>query len=206
MEKLDFKTADKAFYTGKPGRFDLLTLPALPYLMIDGQGDPNTAPAYAAAVGALYALSYGLKFHAKATLARHHVVGPLEGLWWADDMTDFTTGRRDGWRWTMMIRQPDWITPAMFDQVRAAKSDGNPAFAAVRLETLTEGPCLQTLHLGPYKDEAPTIAHLHQVEIPARGLRETGQHHEIYLSDPRKVAPEKLKTILRQPVGPKPTP
>lgn len=203
MEKLDFKTADKAFYTGKPGRFDLLALPALPYLMIDGQGDPNTAPAHAAAVGALYAISYGLKFHAKAALGRDHVVGPLEGLWWAADMADFTTGRRDGWRWTMMIRQPGWITPAMLNHVRVLKSDGGPAFADVRLDTLTEGPCLQTLHLGPYKDEAPTIAHLHQVEIPARGLRETGQHHEIYLSDPRRVAPEKLKTILRQPVGPK---
>lgn len=100
-----------------------------------------------------------------------------------------------------MIRQPDWITPAMLTQVRAAKSDGSPAFAALRLETLTEGLCLQTLHIGPYKDEAPTIAHLHQLEIPARGLRETGQHHEIYISDPRKVAPEKLKTILRQPVA-----
>jgi len=197
MEKLDFKTADKALYSGRAGRVDRLTLPALDFLMIDGQGDPNSSPAYAAAIQALYGLSYGLKFAAKAALGRDHVVGPLEGLWWAEDMADFITNRRDGWRWTMMIRQPGWITTAMLEEVRTAKAITAP----VRLERLAEGLCLQTLHVGPYAEEGPTIARLH-AEIAAQGLRRGGHHHEIYLGDPRKVAPERLKTILRQPVLP----
>lgn len=197
MEKLDFKTADKAFYTGKAGRIDRVFLPEMAFLMIDGQGDPNTTPAYGAAVQALYGLSYGVKFLAKSALGRDHVVGPLEGLWWADDLADFTANRRDGWRWTMMIRQPDWITAALVDQTRAAKAIDLP----VRLERLTEGLCLQTLHLGPYAAEGPTITRLHH-EIAAQGLRPTGHHHEIYLGDPRKVAADKLKTLIRQPVGP----
>lgn len=197
MEKLDFKTADKAFYTGKAGRIDRVILPGMAFLMIDGQGDPNTAPAYAEAVQALYGLSFGVKFAAKAALGRDHAVGPLEGLWWAEDMADFTTNRRDGWHWCMMIRQPDWITAEMLDQTRAAKGITAP----VRLERLDEGLCLQTLHIGPYAAEGPTIAALH-AEIAAQGLRPTGHHHEIYLGDPRKTAPERLKALLRQPVGP----
>ncbi|MDP4032988.1 MAG: GyrI-like domain-containing protein [Pseudorhodobacter sp.] len=209
MEKLDFKTADKAFYSGKTGRFDRLTLPPMRFLMVDGSGDPNLAPAYGHAVSALYGLSYGLKFAAKA-LGKDHTVGPLEGLWWADDMADFEKGRRDRWRWTMMIRQPEWITDAMLEAVRVkmlAKVAKDPKTAttpdmvqAVRFEPLTEGDCLQVLHIGSYADEAPVIARLHQ-EIAVNGLRPTGKHHEIYLNDPRKVSPEKLKTILRQSVG-----
>lgn len=212
MEKLDFKKTDAVLYAGKVGRFDRVLVPVLPFLMVDGIGDPNTSVDYGRAISALYGLSYGLKFAAKAALGRDHVVGPLEGLWWADDMADFQAGRRDRWRWTMMIRQPEWITPAMLDSVRAAllaklAKDSAPAtsaevVAAVRLERFAEGDCLQTLHLGPYADEAPVISHLHTVELPGRGLRPTGHHHEIYLSDPRRVAGAKLKTILRQPVGP----
>lgn len=197
MEKLDFKTADKAFYSGKAGRIDRVALPEMSFLRVDGQGDPNTSPAYAAAVQALYGLSYGVKFAAKASFGRDHVVAPLEGLWWAEDMADFTSGRREGWRWCMMIRQPDWISEAMLDEVRRAKAITAP----VRLDRLAEGLCLQTMHLGPYADEGPTIARLH-AEIAAQGLRPTGYHHEIYLGDPRKTAPEKLKTLIRQPVGP----
>ena len=164
MEKLDFKTADKAFYTGKAGRIDRVILPGMAFLMIDGQGDPNTAPAYAEAVQALYGLSFGVKFAAKAALGRDHAVGPLEGLWWAEDMADFTTNRRDGWHWCMMIRQPDWITAEMLDQTRAAKGITAP----VRLERLDEGLCLQTLHIGPYAAEGPTIAALHAGRRPGR--------------------------------------
>lgn len=201
MEKLDFKKADKAMYAAKLGRFDLIEVPPLPYLMIDGAGDPNTAPAFARAVQSLYGLSYTLKFAAKASLGRDHVVGPLEGLWWADDLSDFTAGHRAGWQWRMMIRQPDWVSQDMLRAAQdklAAKGDDT---AKVRLEIYAEGLALQTLHIGPYTDEAPLIAKMHSVEIPARGLRETGHHHEIYLSDPRKVAADKLKTILRQPVA-----
>lgn len=196
MDKLDFKAADKAFYTGRLGRIDQISVPDMAFLMIDGQGDPDTTPAYGAAVEALYGLSYGVKFLAKARLGRDHVVGPLEGLWWAEDMADFTSGRREGWRWCMMIRQPDWMTAELVEEVRVAKGIAAP----VRLERLAEGLCLQTLHIGPYAAEGPTIAALHAA-IAARGMAPTGHHHEIYLGDPRKVAPEKLRTILRQPCG-----
>lgn len=211
MEKLDFRKADPALYTGKVGRFDRLEVPEMRFLMADGMGDPALAPAYGQALAALYGLSYGVKFAAKAALDRDHVVGTLEGLWWADDMADFVTARRDRWRWTMMIRQPDWITPEMVEAVRAkmlaklakgADTATTPEMLrAVRLQSLAEGECLQVLHVGSYADEAPVIARLH-AEIAALGLRPTGHHHEIYLGDPRKLAPEKLKTILRQPVGP----
>lgn len=210
MERLDFRKTDAALYTGKVGRFDRVTVPPMAFLMVDGIGDPNLSPAYAQAVAALYGLSYGLKFATKAALGRDHVVGPLEGLWWADDKTDFVTAHRDRWRWTMMIRQPDWITPDMLTAVRAkmlAKIAKDTATSpdilnAVRLSVFTEGDCLQVLHLGSYADEAPVIARLHAQELPARGLRPTGHHHEIYLGDPRRVPPEKLRTILRQPVAP----
>lgn len=212
MEKLAFKKTDSAFYTGKVGRFDRVAVPEWPFLMVDGQGDPNTSPGYGQAVSALYGLSYGLKFAAKAALGQDHTVGPLEGLWWADDLSDFQTGRRAGWRWTMMIRQPDWITAAMLDAAKAklvAKQakDRDPGttegmVSAVRLARFAEGECLQTLHVGAYTDEAPVISRLHAEELPRLGLRATGHHHEIYLSDPRRVAPASLRTILRQPVGP----
>lgn len=211
MEKLEFRKADPALYTGKVGRFDRLVVPEMRFLMVDGVGDPNLAPAYAQALAALYGLSYGVKFAAKAALGRDHVVGTLEGLWWAEDMADFVNARRERWRWTMMIRQPDWITPEMVEAVRGkmlAKIAGDAEAAttpemlqAVRLQSLAEGDCLQVLHVGSYEDEAPVIARMHE-EIAALGLRLTGHHHEIYLSNPRKVAAEKLKTILRQPVGP----
>lgn len=197
MEKLDFKTIEKPLYTGKPGRIDRLVVSEMLFLMIDGQGDPNTSPAYAAAVQALYGMSYGVKFLAKTALGRDHVVGPLEGIWWAEDMEDFRNDRRDRWHWTLMIRQPDWINADMVAMVRAAKGITAP----VRLQLLAEGLCLQTLHVGSYAEERPVIARLH-AEIAAQGLRPGAPHHEIYLSDPRKVAPDKLKTILRQPVVP----
>jgi hypothetical protein len=210
MEKLDFKKADRAFYTGKAGRFDRLTLPSMRFLMIDGEGDPNNAPAYARAAAALYALSYGLKFHGKQTLGQDHAVGPLEGLWWADDMETFVTRDKAAWKWTMCIRQPTWVSGDVFEEIRssvtakqAKKKDAatdEATLARVRLEDFEEGDVVQVLHIGSYDDEAPVLAHMHGEVIPGMGLAMRGLHHEIYLSDPRRVAPEKLRTILRQPV------
>lgn len=210
MEKLDFKKTDKAFYTGKVGRFDLLTIPKMRFLRIDGAGDPNVAPGYAASVAALYGLSYGIKFHCKAVLVRDHVVPPLEALWWADDMATFVTRDKAQWQWTLCLRQPDYVDQAMFDAVRAVviaknakKKDAATDAAhlqAVRLEDFDEGLVMQVLHQGPYDDEGPVLAKMHGEAIPEQGLRMRGLHHEIYLGDPRRVAPEKLKTILRQPV------
>ncbi len=207
MEKLDFKKADKAFYTGKPGRWDRLRLPPMTYLAFDGQGDPN-GPEFARAIGALYPLAYGVKFSRKAAGA-DFVVPPLEALWWAEDMGAFADNNRQEWRWRAMLRMPGQVDADLLEDVcedvlkkQAKKPDGALAevLQKVRLERLEEGEVLQTLYVGPYVDEAPVLADLHGRVIPEAGLRPIGRHHEIYLSDARRVAPEKLRTILRQPV------
>ncbi|MCB1330302.1 MAG: GyrI-like domain-containing protein [Maritimibacter sp.] len=200
MEKLDFKTRDRAFYTGKPGQWQALTLPEMTFLAIEGEGDPN-GPGYAAALSALYPLAYGVKFACKAAGA-DFTVPSLEALWWADDPAAFTAGDRAAWRWRAMLRVPDDVTTQALDEARAtarAKGKTGPLDSVTRLR-LTEGDCLQTLHLGPYSDEAPVLARLHDEIMPAEDLDFAGPHHEIYLSDPRRTAPEKLRTILRQPV------
>ena len=190
-------------YSARKGRFDVITVPPLQYLMIDGHGDPNTVPAYQDALASLYPLAYTLKFFSKRELGRDYGVMPLEGLWWSEDPADFTTRRdKSKWSWTLLNLLPDWIGA---DHVEAARSlvaakAAAPAVADVRLEVLDEGLCVQTLHLGSYDDEAPVLQRLHDEFVPAQRLRLTGRHHEIYLSDARHTAPEKLRTILRQPV------
>lgn len=188
-------------YGAPKGRFEIVDVPPLQYVRLDGAGDPNTAEAYQAGVARLFSVSYAMKFAAKAEFARDYVVGPLEALWWADDMSTFITRKKSDWRWTIMVLQPDFVTAALFDMaVEKAKKKLGAAPPSLRFERYHEGLSVQTLHVGSYDDEAPTLARLHQEFLPANGLKETGHHHEIYLSDPRKVAPEKLKTILRQPV------
>jgi len=202
MDKIDFRKVYKALYAAPAADFTLVEVPPLSYLMFDGCGNPNTSPDYVEAIEALYSLSYTLKFMSKRCFGRDYVVAPLEGLWWAKDMSAFTQGRKDDWSWTMMILQPDWITA---EHVQAAKSEvlmkkGRPGLEKARRDTLDEGLSAQILYVGPYADEGPVLKRLHETWLPQNGLTETGHHHEIYLSDPRKVAPEKLKTILRQPV------
>ncbi|WP_369375148.1 GyrI-like domain-containing protein [Promicromonospora sp. Populi] len=201
-EKTDLKKSLDA-YQAKSGRFRVVDVPDLQYLKVDGHGDPNTSTAFAEAVESLYPLAYTCKFASKRALGRDYVVMPLEGLWWADDMDTFTVARdKSRWDWTLMILQPDWIDQEMFasavEQVRAKSSP--PRLDDVRLETLSEGRCVQTLHVGPFDAEAEVLARMHDEFIPAGGLRRVGKHHEIYLSDLRRVAPEKRRTILRQPV------
>ncbi|MEU6356270.1 GyrI-like domain-containing protein [Streptomyces sp. NPDC047072] len=201
-EKIDFKRSLDA-YRAQRDRFRIVDVPELRYLMIDGHGDPNTSPAYAEAVKALYPVAYALKFASKRELGRDYVVMPLEGLWWAEDMESFTVARdKSRWDWTLMIMTPEWIDHQLFDAaVRQAGAKGPLArLDDVRLESLSEGACVQTLHVGSYDDEAATLARMHHEFIPSSGLQMVGRHHEIYLSDPRRVAPEKLRTILRQPV------
>ncbi|WP_415974994.1 GyrI-like domain-containing protein [Rhodococcus sp. 077-4] len=200
--KIDFKKTLDA-YSARHNTFRTLVVPPLTYLMVDGRGDPNTAPEYASAITALYPVAYALKFASRNNLDRDYVVMPLEALWWADDMASFTTARdKAQWNWTTMIMVPDWIDRTMFESavasVRAKR--GSDASTEVRLETLDEGLCVQTLHIGSYDDETSVLAELHQRHIPDSGMTMTGKHHEIYLSDPRRVAPAKLRTILRQPV------
>jgi len=192
----DIKKALPALYAPKRGGFHVVDVPELAFLMVDGHGDPNTSPAYTEAVTALYTLSYTVRAIAKADLGRVHTVGPLEGLWSADDPAVFVTREKNAWDWTMMVFQPAWITP---DIVEAAKRK-KEAVNGVRFASYAEGRSVQVLHVGSYDDEAPVLAALHREYLPEHGLTFNGRHHEIYLSDPRRTAPEKLRTILRQPV------
>ena len=203
MEKLDLKKKWKHLYQPPAEEITAVDVPALTYLMVDGEGDPNTSPAFTHAVEALYSLSYTLKFSLKKSPQPvDYGVMPLEGLWWADDPGAFHRKDKSTWKWTAMIVQPDFIdskeVDAALHEVRRKK---NPAaLERVRLETLTEGTAAQILYVGPFADEGPTIQRLHDF-IHAAGKELCGKHHEIYLSDPRRTAPEKLKTILRQPMG-----
>jgi len=196
------KTLDS--YRAQLGRFRVLDVPDHRYLMVDGHGDPNTSPEFTAAIEALYPVAYKLKFASKE-LGRDYVVPPLEGLWWAEDAAGFTTARdKSRWDWTLMILVPDWIEPALVAVAleRAGRANPPARLDDVRLETLAEGRCVQTLHVGPFDAEAEVLARMHEEVLPAGGLRMAGKHHEIYLSDLRRVAPERRRTILRQPVRP----
>lgn len=195
------KTLDS--YRASHNAFRVLDVPPMQYLMIDGHGDPNTSASYAAAVSSLFPVAYKLKFTSKRDLDRDYVVPPLEALWWSADMATFTARRdKSQWDWTVMILTPEWITAAIVDDAVAAvgKKEAPPALEKLRLEVLDEGRCVQTLHIGSYDDEAPVLAQLHDEFIPDNGFRMSGKHHEIYLSDVRRVEASKLKTILRQPV------
>jgi hypothetical protein len=201
-DKVDLKR-DLDAYRAPRGRFRLVDVPYLRYLMIDGRGDPNTSPAFAGAVEALYPVAYALKFASKQQQGRDYVVPPLEGLWWADDMASFTSARdKSEWDWTMMIMVPEWIDPQLVTTaVEQVAAKARPArLGDLRLEGLSEGLCVQTLHVGPFDEEADVLARMHHEHIPKNGLRVVGKHHEIYLSDLRRTAPEKQRTILRQPV------
>jgi len=203
VSKIDFKKELKYLYNPSGNKFAVVDVPPLQFLMIDGHGDPNTAQEYQEAVEALYGVSYKLKFMSKKDLGKDYVVPSLEGLWWAENMETFTSQRdKSRWDWTMMIMQPEWITPEMVETAvqEVEKKKGLPGLAWLRLETYHEGLSVQIMHTGSYDDEGPILAKLHNEFIPNNGYEEAGKHHEIYLSDPRKVVPEKLKTVLRQPV------
>lgn len=203
MDKLDYKKSLDS-YQAKHNEFRVVDIPKMQYLMVDGHGDPNTSQEFKDAIFALYPVAYKLKFASKLGLGKDYVVMPLEGLWWAEDMSTFTTARdKSQWDFTLMIMQPDWITQEMFKAAveKVAEKDPPASLSKVRFETLDEGMTVQTLHVGSFDSEAEVLDKLHHDFVPTHNLRLTGKHHEIYLSDFRKVAPEKLRTILRQPVG-----
>jgi hypothetical protein len=177
-------------------------VPEIGFLMVDGEGDPASDPAYTEAVEALFAMAYGCKFHLKRTAGIDFTVGPLEGLWSTGATGDVWTSR-GRWRWTIMIAQPDAVTPEVVEEVVdavAANRRANASVPRVRLERFAEGQCAQLLHVGPYGEaERPSLEALHRF-IAESGMTERGRHHEIYLSDARRTAPERLRTILRHPV------
>ncbi len=203
VEKLDYKKEFKSLFQPPVGHFVEVDVPEMRFVMVDDQGDPNKAAAYRKALEWLYSVNYSMKFYSKSELERDCVVPPLEGLWWADDPADFILRNKDLWNWTMMILVPDFITEEMFTaaQYKAAQRLGTPPTTA-RLASFNEGRCLQTMHIGTYDDEGPTLARLHEEIMPQSDLTFNGRHHEIYISDPRRIAPTRLKTVLRQPVRP----
>jgi hypothetical protein len=202
--KIDMKKELHEFYA-PPAHPLLVEVPPLQYLMIDGALPKGaTGPADDPAFRALYSVSYTMKFEAKSE-GEDFVVMPLEGLFWTRDGGEFRSGETARMRWTLMIAQPPQITQ---DDVDAAIAQllarGKlTTIPLVRLETLEEGRAAQVLHLGPYADEPATIERLHAF-IEESGLVKRGTHHEIYLSDPNRTAPERLKTVIRQPVADRP--
>lgn len=198
----------KPLYAPSPRHPAIVEVPELAFLMIDGRGDPNSSEAYQDALGALYGIAYTLKFTLKKSdPERDFKVAPLEGLWWADaerpSMAELQA-ERDAWNWTMMIAVPDAVTAAEVAAAAeaAARRRPLPAAGSVRLERCTEGLAAQIMHVGPYSAEAPTIERLHAF-VDEQGYELRGRHHEIYLGDPRRTAPERLKTVVRHPVRPR---
>ena len=200
MKKVDYKKDLKHLYGSSSKKVVIVEVPSMNYFMVDGEGGP-AAESYQQAIEALYGLSFTVKLNVKKGVGPDYTVMPLEGLWWAKDITAFSADRKDEWQWKMMIMQPDHVTAkhvnAATKQLREKK---NPlALDKIRFESYHEGPSVQILHIGPYDDEGPTIAQMHKF-IDENGYQLHMKHHEIYLSDPRRSKPEKLKTVLRQPI------
>ena len=173
------------------------------FLKIDGQAIPTPPRSTSPRSTHLYGLSYAIKFLIKKRNEVNYSVFPLEGLWWAEVYNVFLAGDKDKWSWTMMIAQPEWVDKNVFAEAleETRRKKPSDALERVRFEEYAEGRSAQVMHIGPYSEERPTIERLHRF-IEEQGLALGGLHHEIYLGDPRRTAPEKLKTILRQPVRP----
>ncbi len=202
MEKIDFKKKMKDLYQPSAKEVVVVEVPEMNFLMVDGKGDPNTSQSYAEAIQALYAVSYALKFMVKkGPMAIDYGVMPLEGLWWAEDMSAFTTADKSDWMWTMMIMQPEFISSELVEEAfRDVEKKKSPVdLSKLRFEVYAEGKVAQIMHIGPFTEEGPTVEKVHQF-IDAMGER-LGKHHEIYLSDIRKADPAKWKTVIRQPFG-----
>ena len=200
MAKLDLKKEYRHLYNPSSKECSIVDVPEMQFLMVDGAGDPNTSVAYTEAVEALYAMSYTLKFISKQESVDYTVM-PLEGLWWTPNPAEFSMEDKSAWEWTALMVQPEHITTDLVtnaaDEVRKKRDPA--ALDRVRLERYREGLAVQILYFGPYADEAPTIERLHRFAIDG-GYQLRGKHHEIYLSDPRRTAPEKLRTVIRQPI------
>lgn len=201
MQKVDLKRELKHLYQPSAKEVVQVEVPAFRFLMIDGEGDPNTSARYAEAVQALFSVSYTAKFMLKKrTQEVDYAVMPLEGLWWSDDMSAFISNDRSKWRWTMMIMQPHFVATEVIDEsiAEVKRKKALSALGELRMETFTEGSCAQILHVGPFSEEGPTIRRVHDFIAGRSAL--AGKHHEIYLSDIRRADPAKWRTIIRQPM------
>ena len=211
MKVLDLKKELKYLYAPSAKKVEIVHVPRMQFAMIDGaieKGEgPGTSPGFAEATQALYGIAYTLKFTLKKrkTHAVDYPVMALEGLWWVEDGR-FDIRVKDNWFYTLMIMQPDVITPELFEagvaEVRRKRGDF-PALGKLRLEYFDEGQCMQVMHIGRYADEPATVDRMNTF-AEENGYRDCigrgGKHHEIYLGDPRKADPAKLKTVLRHPV------
>jgi len=203
VEKIDYKKKLKHLYRPTAKKVEVVDVPQMNFLMVDGEGDPNTSQSFSDAIEALFPLAYTLKFMVKkGDMGIDYGVLPLEALWWADDMSVFTSGDKDEWQWTAMIMQPEFITREMVKMAtKEVERKKNPtSLPLVRFESYKEGKAAQTMHIGPFSEEGPTIERVH-LFIEENGSQRIGKHHEIYLSDIRRAAPEKWKTIVRQPMS-----
>jgi hypothetical protein len=200
MDKIDLKKELNTLYKPSAKKVVEVDVPAFNFLMVDGEGNPNTSTSYKEAVEALYSVSYSVKFTLKKENGTNYTVMPLEGLWWADDLASFHRSDKDAWKWTMMILQPPEVSKKMVQSAIASIQErkGLPGLERIRFEKFKEGRCAQTLHVGPFSAEGPTIQRVHDYITSRSALK--GKHHEIYLSDIRRAAPENWKTIIRQPM------
>jgi hypothetical protein len=206
METIDLRKQMKDLWNPPVGKVVLLTVPAMPFLMVEGVGNPNTSKAFQEAIQALYSAAYTMKFGAKSAGVADWKVTPPEALWWDPSGRDiFDAGYATmpaEMAWKALLMQPEIVNADMLEQAKAEiarKKKDVPALAKVRLETWAEGLCMQTMHVGPYAAEPATIQIMH-AWMTENGYRSRGRHHELYFSDPNRTAPEKLKTILRLPV------
>lgn len=202
--RIDLKTERRDLYQPSARSFVDVEVPPMRYLAADGHGDPNISADYAHAVESLYTTAYAMRAALKERMGNDFVVGPLERLWSSADPSTFVARRKDDWDWTMLTPLPDLVDAEDLEAGPAAAAARKPELpiGSVRILALDEGRCLQIMHLGPYDDEGPTLALLHDEVMPGRGLTWNGPHHEISLGDPRRSAPERLRTVQRQPVRP----
>lgn len=201
MPKIDLKKENKEFYYPSTKKVAMVKLPEMKFIMIDGQGDPNTAKEYQDAMETIFPVAYKTKFTSKKEKSKDYVVMPLEGLWWADNMEEFSIADKSSWKWTVMIRQPDFITQTIINKAieELERKKDLPSIYKLRFENFKEGLAAQIMHVGPYGEaEAPAVSKIHDF-IEKEGYKLRGKHHEIYISDMRRTKPEKLKTVIRQP-------
>jgi len=201
-KKLDFKKVFAELYNPSTTKISIVDVPDMKFFMLDGKGDPNTSQEFKDAIATLFPLSYGVKMPFKKTHpAKDYVVPPLEGLWYMSNMAEFRMDNKQNWQWTLMMRVPDFVPDddarSAIDVVKAKKSP--PSIGKTRFEHFLEGKCMQIMHVGPFDAEPPTIEKTHKW-AKDQGYSLRGKHHEIYMSDMRRVAPERLLTILRQPI------
>lgn len=203
MGKVDYKKLLRYYYSAKVGQPVVVEVPRMNFIMIDGKGDPNTSQEYIDAIQTLYPVAYTIKFTSKNQYGKDFGVMPLEGLWWTKNMADFNSDDKSNWLWTAMIMQPDIVSKELFNQsVESVRDKKHPAsIDKIRFESYDEGRAAQVMYIGPYSDEGPTIVNLHKFITDQGGALDSTNkhHHEIYLGDPRRTDPSKLKTIIRQP-------